>query len=172
MGSDWIDYYSGRLKRAPRLSLYTFGSPRCFSRISSRRLNELVKSSFRVACDGDIVTSFPKYAGGRGSAYKHGGTCVVVDGSGKGRLIMSPSFVEKNFQMANRTKLKKHSLQCYRLGLWGAIGQSMDEREQGEKEGCSEATAAYCLPLKLTTFCLLLTAARFSPPSQQSLRAV
>ena len=69
------------------------------------------------------MTAFPKYAGGRGAAYKHAGTGAVVDGKGKGHLIISPSFVEKNFQMANRTQLKMHGMQCYRLGLWGAIGQ-------------------------------------------------
>ena len=149
MGSSWIDFYAGRLKRPPRLSLYTFGSPRCFSRLHARRFSELCGAHFRVACDGDIVTSFPKYAGGRGAAYKHAGTGVVVDGSGRGHLIMSPSFVEKNFQMANRTQLKKHGMQCYRLGLWGAIGQTTEERSQAlSQSGLSPSEIQKFLSMK------------------------
>ena len=126
-GSDWIDLYCGRLKRAMRVCCYSFGAPRSFSRATTRRYNEKCPATFRVACDGDIVTSFPKYAGGK---YKHVDTHVVVDGNGSGQLIVSPSFVERRFHLASRNKLKKHSLQYYRLGLWGSIGQTEQERER------------------------------------------
>ncbi|GMH51830.1 hypothetical protein TL16_g01096 [Triparma laevis f. inornata] len=125
LGSEWIDLYVGRLKRAMRLCCYSFGAPRSFSRATARRYNEKVPATFRVACDGDIVTSFPKYAGGK---YKHVKNHVVVDGQGSGQLIVSPSFVERRFHLASRNKLKRHSMQCYRLGIWGSIGQTAEER--------------------------------------------
>ena len=126
-GSEWIDLYHGRLKRAMRACCYSFGAPRSFSRATARRYNEKCPATFRIGCDGDIVTSFPKYAGGK---YKHVDTHVVVDGNGSGQLVVSPSFVERRFHLASRNKLKKHGLQCYRLGLWGSIGQTEQERER------------------------------------------
>jgi len=145
-GPDWIDRMQGRLKRKMKTCCYTFGAPRCFSTIITRRLNEKCPAIFRFTVDGDIVPSFPKFVGGGCSMkYKHNRNAVVIDGYGRGMVIVNPSFVERRFHLARRNQMKMHGLQAYRKGIWGAIGEEEAEKKRAMGNGglCGEEILAF-----------------------------
>ena len=103
-------------KAAPRctIALYNFGSPKVGNRPFAHLINRLVPNSFRVKCDGDIVTEMPL------SGYKHVGTEIVVDGKGCGSIIIDPSFVEKWLRPTKRG-ISVHFLDKYKQALEGIL---------------------------------------------------
>ncbi|CAM9411094.1 unnamed protein product, partial [Heterosigma akashiwo] len=58
--------------------------PRLGNHVFSRRYDELVPETYRIECDGDVVTGVPK------AWYKHVGQNILVDGTGSGMIIVEP----------------------------------------------------------------------------------
>ena len=70
-----------------KVSLYTFGCPRVFSKGMSNVVDQLLPRCFRVVVDGDIVAGVPVFG------YRHVGTLAIIDPLGN--AVINPSFVEK-----------------------------------------------------------------------------
>ena len=62
--------------------------------------------------------------------YKHAKNAVVIDGFGRGMVIVNPSFVEQRFHLQRRNQIKMHELQAYRRGIWGAISDDDEEKKR------------------------------------------
>ncbi|CAM9904664.1 unnamed protein product [Phaeothamnion confervicola] len=72
-----------------KLKMYSFGAPRIGNSLFAAHYGEAVPDSFRVVVDGDFVPGVPTWW------YTHVGKKVVIDGKGRGSLIIAPSFIEK-----------------------------------------------------------------------------
>lgn len=55
--------------------------------------------------------------------YTHVGTKVLIDGRGRGSLIMDPSFVEKRFFVRSKRYVLSHLTEAYQAGLRGNLLQ-------------------------------------------------
>lgn len=55
--------------------------------------------------------------------YTHVGTKVLIDGRGRGSLIMDPSFVEKRFFVRSKRYVFSHLTEAYQAGLRGNLLQ-------------------------------------------------
>lgn len=93
--------------------MYNFGSPRVGNRGFAQMFDRMIRSSFRVVVDGDLVTGLPP------AGYKHIRTSVLIDGGGSGSIILDPSLVEKRLRAHSRASVAAHSLIVYKRGLMG-----------------------------------------------------
>ncbi|CAM9849864.1 unnamed protein product, partial [Ectocarpus fasciculatus] len=121
---------SGKAEQVPsdpqvELRMYSFGAPRVGNSIYAARYNDVVPDSFRVVVDGDPVPGVPSWR------YTHAGTKVLIDGRGRGSLIIDPSFVEKRFFARSKTYVLSHLIQVYQAGLRGNLLQAVDPELQG-----------------------------------------
>lgn len=55
--------------------------------------------------------------------YTHVGTKVLIDGRGRGHLIIDPSFVEKRFFVRSKRYVLSHLIEAYQAGLRGNLLQ-------------------------------------------------
>lgn len=62
--------------------------------------------------------------------YTHVGTKVLIDGRGRGSLIMDPSFVEKRFFVRSKRYVLSHLTEAYQAGLRGNLLQVIDPLPQ------------------------------------------
>ncbi|CAM9795493.1 unnamed protein product [Discosporangium mesarthrocarpum] len=99
--------------------LYIYGAPRVGNHIYASRVDELVPATFRVTVDGDPVPGLPSWW------YRHAGTKVLIDGKGRGHLIIDPSFVEKRLVTKSKSRIQAHCLEGYRAGLRGSLLQAL-----------------------------------------------
>lgn len=51
------------------------------------------------------------------------GTKVLIDGRGRGHLIIDPSFVEKRFFVRSKRYVLSHLIEAYQAGLRGNLIQ-------------------------------------------------
>lgn len=91
--------------------MVNFGSPRVGNYKFAKAYDKIVPDSYRVVCDGDLVTGVPKLL----FMYTHVGHEVVCDS--QGNLIINPTFVEKTFRTSSRSKLRAHMMDSYRTCL-------------------------------------------------------
>ncbi|CBJ34006.1 conserved unknown protein [Ectocarpus siliculosus] len=101
------------------LCMYSFGAPRAGNAIYAARYNDVVPDSFRVVVDGDPVPGVPSWW------YTHVGTKVLIDGHGRGSLIIDPSFVEKRFFTRSKRHVLSHRIPNYQTGLRGNLLQAV-----------------------------------------------
>ncbi|CAN0071398.1 unnamed protein product [Scytosiphon promiscuus] len=104
------------------LHMFSFGAPRVGNPIYAARYNDVVPHSFRVVVDGDPVPGVPSWW------YTHVGTKVLIDGRGRGSLIMDPSFVEKRFFVRSKRYVLSHLTEAYQAGLRGNLLQAVPPR--------------------------------------------
>ncbi|CAM9767141.1 unnamed protein product, partial [Ectocarpus sp. 12 AP-2014] len=122
-GNGKVDGYgSGEVEEVPltpkvELRMYSFGAPRAGNSIFAARYDEVVPHSFRVVVDGDPVPGIPTWR------YAHAGTQALIDGRGRGSLIIDPSFVEKRFFARSKRHVLSHLVQAYQAGLRGNLLQ-------------------------------------------------
>jgi hypothetical protein len=128
------------------VSLYTFGSPRPGNVAYSDFHGEIVTDSFRVVCDGDIVTSLPPGKFG----YKHLKTEVLIDKFFSGSLIVDPSFVEKRFRTETKSSVSSHSLIVYSKALVG-VKQATEYMNENVHEYATENGYIDTIKLALDT---------------------
>lgn len=69
------------------------------------------------------------------------GTKVLIDGRGRGSLIMDPSFVEKRFFVRSKRYVLSHLIEAYQAGLRGNLLQVRDKSimvaQTGNIDRCS-----------------------------------
>ncbi|CAM9270799.1 unnamed protein product [Ectocarpus fasciculatus] len=106
------------------LHMFSFGAPRVGNSIYAARYNDVVPHSFRVVVDGDPVPGVPSWW------YTHVGTKVLIDGRGRGSLIMDPSFVEKRFFVRSKRYVLSHLTEAYQAGLRGNLLQAVPPKFQ------------------------------------------
>lgn len=94
-----------------RVTMVNFGSPRVGNYEFAKLYDKIVPDSYRVVCDGDVVTGVPKLL----FMYTHVGHEVVIDT--QGNMIIDPTFVEKVFRTASRSKLSSHMMASYQTCL-------------------------------------------------------
>ncbi|CAM9373117.1 unnamed protein product [Ectocarpus fasciculatus] len=111
------------------VSMYSFGAPRAGNSIYAARFNDVVPDSFRVVVDGDPVPGVPSWW------YTHVGTKVLIDGNGRGSLIIDPSFVEKRFFTRSKRYVLAHRIHNYQAGLRGNLLQAVPPELQGSVPG-------------------------------------
>merc|ERR1711971_695795 len=70
-------------------------------------MGKLVPNTFRVVCDGDMITANPSAFLG----YVHVGIASVFDKHGS--IVIDPSLIEKRFGLSRRTKPSCHSTTSY-----------------------------------------------------------
>ncbi|CAM9332474.1 unnamed protein product [Ectocarpus sp. 12 AP-2014] len=121
---------SGEAEEVPltpkvELRMYSFGAPRAGNSIFAARCDEVVPDSFRVVVDGDPVHGIPTWR------YAHAGTQALIDGRGRGSLIIDPSFVEKRFFARSKRHVLSHLVQAYQAGLRGNLLQAVPPELQG-----------------------------------------
>ncbi|CAM9433179.1 unnamed protein product, partial [Ectocarpus sp. 8 AP-2014] len=99
------------------LSLFSFGAPRAGNPRYAARYNAAVPRSFRIVVDGDPVPGLPTWR------YGHAGTKVLIDGRGRGPLILDPSLAEQRvFPRSERRRyVHHHDTGRYRQGLRGRL---------------------------------------------------
>ncbi|CBN78597.1 conserved unknown protein [Ectocarpus siliculosus] len=107
------------------LRMYSFGAPRAGNSIFAARCDEVVPDSFRVVVDGDPVPGIPSWR------YAHAGTQALIDGRGRGSLIIDPSFVEKRFFARSKRHVLSHLVHAYQAGLRGNLLQAVPPELQG-----------------------------------------
>jgi len=93
------------------LSHYSFGCPKVGGYYFGRAYNELVPNTFRIVCDGDIITAWPSFYLG----YIHVGRSIVIDKFGS--IVVSPSLIEKRLALAKRTKGTPHMTTSYAAAI-------------------------------------------------------
>jgi len=92
------------------IAVTTFGSPRVGNRAFREMYDMYVKTTWRVANAGDVVTQIPK------TPYRHVGRLVLCLPSGE--LLVDPDFVEKLvFHSTSEMKPVFHKLACYHQSL-------------------------------------------------------
>ncbi|CAB1115183.1 unnamed protein product [Ectocarpus sp. CCAP 1310/34] len=106
------------------LHMFSFGAPRVGNSIYAARYNDVVPHSFRVVVDGDPVPGVPSWW------YTHVGTKVLIDGRGRGSLIIDPSFVEKRFFVRSKRYVLSHLTEAYQAGLRGNLLQAVPPKFQ------------------------------------------
>eukprot|EP00752_Nemacystus_decipiens_P015668 g13982.t1 len=107
------------------LHMFSFGAPRVGNPIYAARYNDVVPHSFRVVVDGDPVPGVPSWW------YTHVGTKVLIDGRGRGSLIIDPSFVEKRFFVRSKRYVLSHLIEAYSAGLRGNLLQVSRSADYG-----------------------------------------
>jgi len=153
------------VRKAPRLTLVTFGAPRVGNRVYARIHDALVPDSWRVVADGDVVTGVPRLF------FKHAGTPCVVDGSSRkhgnnnGFLVVDPSFIEKRLKIRSPSQLTAHYLESYVRGLYGAAGlpdptvaeltKFANDQSEGQDDDTHQGSQlrALCAALRPCYFC-------------------
>jgi hypothetical protein len=81
----------------PRITVYTFGSPRIGNLPFSRLVRRKVETIYRVVANGDLVTMLPKIP----FVYRHAGIPVIVDEEVPGSIVVKPSVIENSFLRRN-----------------------------------------------------------------------
>jgi hypothetical protein len=111
----------------PPLLHYTYGSPRVFSPQFAFKFNEAVPQSFRLVCDGDVVTSVPTVWMG----YSHCGVAAHIDKYGTGSIVINPSMFESHIQLSGATDLRvgPHFFHSYLRALEGCMSPVEDEEK-------------------------------------------
>lgn len=110
-----------RIVVQPPVAVYTFGQPRLGNHVFARLYKGRVPHTFRVAVEGDPVTTLP-YVAFCGGLYKHAGLEVVLDEAGTGNTLVGPTVVETLFRFHKvRTDVSAHSLSRYRDCLESAL---------------------------------------------------
>jgi hypothetical protein len=99
------------------ITMYNFGSPRVGDKAYRKLYNSTCPASFRVVCDGDVVTGVPKNLQG----FKHACTQILIDANALGNIIIDPSFVERWLRLRKGISVKAHLMQTYRSGLEAVI---------------------------------------------------
>ncbi|CAM9273530.1 unnamed protein product [Ectocarpus sp. 4 AP-2014] len=107
------------------LRMYSFGAPRAGNSVYAARYNDVVPDSFRVVVDGDPVPGIPTWR------YAHAGTQALIDGRGRGSLIIDPSFVEKRIFVRSKRHVLSHLVKAYQAGLRGNLLQAVPPELQG-----------------------------------------
>ena len=123
-----------------RLTMYTFGSPRCGNHAFAQRFTDAVPHAYRIVVDGDIVTGVPA-----GLYYKHVGCEVILDNQGSGNLIVHPSFVEKAFQTMSKSEYESHRLETYREMLLASIRSELGMQLDGASNDGSWADKKFTM---------------------------
>ena len=108
----------------PAIAVYTYGQPRlgnnAFKTIYKRR----VPHTFRVATEGDAITSMPTIGQFCGGLYRHAGLEVVLEKGCTGNILVGPTVVETLLRFAKvRTSMAAHSMDRYRELLESALGR-------------------------------------------------
>ncbi|CAM9150309.1 unnamed protein product [Ectocarpus sp. 12 AP-2014] len=121
---------SGEAEEVPsnprvELRMYSFGAPRAGNSVYAARYDDVVPDSFRVVVDGDPVPGIPTWR------YAHAGTQALIDGRGRGSLIIDPSFVEKRFFARSKRHVLSHLVKAYQAGLRGNLLQAVPPELQG-----------------------------------------
>lgn len=78
---------------------------------------------FRNVCVGRMGWFEPPKQGVPSWWYTHVGTKVLIDGRGRGHLIIDPSFVEKRFFVRSKRYVLSHLIEAYQAGLRGNLIQ-------------------------------------------------
>uniref|UniRef100_A0A7S4HRM2 Fungal lipase-type domain-containing protein n=3 Tax=Odontella aurita TaxID=265563 RepID=A0A7S4HRM2_9STRA len=107
----------------PPVAVYTYGQPRVGNYKFARLFKERVPHTFRVANEGDALTTMPATAccGGR---YKHAGLEVMLDEGCTGNTLVGPTIVETRFRFTKiRTNVAAHSMDRYRNSLESALSR-------------------------------------------------
>jgi hypothetical protein len=99
--------------RAPKTSLFTYGSPRVGNAKFASAITKKVDTVFRVLVNGDVVTMMPKLVG----FYRHFGTTVIVDEEESGSIIIDPTIIERSILQKSTGSVANHSLDRYRACL-------------------------------------------------------
>jgi Lipase (class 3) len=111
------------IKLKPALCVYTYGQPRVGNHAFARIYKKAVPHTFRVATEGDAITSTPT-AMMCGGWYKHAGLEVMLDEGLTGNILVGPTVVETMFRFTKmRTSLAAHSLETYRDALESGLTQ-------------------------------------------------
>ena len=96
---------------------YTFGQPRVGNPAFAKLYKDRVPHTFRVANEGDAVTTMPTMVM-CGGQYKHAGLEVMLDEGCTGNILVGPTVVETIFRFTKmRTSVVAHSLTHYRENL-------------------------------------------------------
>jgi hypothetical protein len=108
----------------PPIAVYTYGQPRlgnnAFKTIYKRR----VPHTFRVATEGDAITSMLTVGPFCGGIYRHAGLEVLLEESCTGNILVGPTVVETLLRFTKvRTSVAAHSLEKYRESLESALGR-------------------------------------------------
>eukprot|EP00903_Cladosiphon_okamuranus_P018197 g16740.t1 len=103
------------------LSMFSFGAPRAGNARYAAKYKAAVPRSFRVVVDGDPVPGLPTWW------YGHAGTKVLIDGQGRGSLVLDPSVAEQRvFPRSERRRyVHHHDTGRYREGLRGSLLQAV-----------------------------------------------
>ena len=116
------------IKLRPPIAVYTYGQPRVGNHAFARLYKQRVPHTFRVATEGDAITTTPT-AMMCGGWYKHAGLEVMLDEGLTGNILVGPTVVETMFRFTKmRTSLVAHSLETYRDSL--ESGLSQDELQE------------------------------------------
>jgi len=121
----------------PPIAMYSFGQPRIGNHAFARIYKNHVPHTFRVVCEGDLITSIPFATFLSGiSLYKHAGLEVALDEGRTGNILVGPTKVETLFRFSKvRTSLNAHLMENYRKGIESAFTQ--DELEKFYRHRCS-----------------------------------
>jgi hypothetical protein len=111
------------LRLQPPIAVYSFGQPRLGNHAFSRLYKQRVPHTFRVANEGDVITTMPSTVL-LGGQYKHAGLEVMLDEGCTGNVIVGPTVVETMFRFSKvRTSLDAHQLLRYRENLESGLTQ-------------------------------------------------
>ena len=126
------DFYDVRALQAsmlPRISIYTYGTPRIGNSVFASKVEEAVslEEYYRVEVDGDFIVNTPP-----AGYYYHGGTQVLVDAEGAGSIVVKPTIVESHLLGTSGSTLVNHGMTVYRKSLEACFEDS-ELREYLEK---------------------------------------
>mmetsp|Transcript_31905 Transcript_31905/g.61032 ORF Transcript_31905/g.61032 Transcript_31905/m.61032 type:complete len:1706 (-) Transcript_31905:400-5517(-) len=115
-----------KIRLRPPIAVYTYGQSRlgnhAFKTIYKRR----VPHTFRVATEGDAITTIPTVGPCCGGIYRHAGLEVLLEEGCTGNILVGPTIVETLLRFTKvRTSMAAHSMDRYRESLESAL-----EREE------------------------------------------
>lgn len=113
-----------KIRLRPPIAVYTYGQSRlgnnAFKTIYKRR----VPHTFRVATEGDAITSMPTIGPFCGGIYRHAGLEVLLEEGCTGNILVGPTVVETLLRFTKvRTSMAAHSMDRYRESLESALGR-------------------------------------------------
>ena len=111
------------IRLRPPIAVYTFGQPRLGNVAFKTLYKQRVPHTYRVATEGDAITTMPTLGPLCSGIYRHAGLEVLLEEGCTGNILVGPTVIETLLRFTKvRTSVIAHSLERYRESLESALG--------------------------------------------------